>query len=305
MFQGCGTALVTPFKSDLSLDEEALRRLVQRQIEGGIHFLVPCGTTGENPTLTRQEHLRVIEITLEEASGKVPVLAGAGGNDTRSVVELAKEVEALGPDGLLVVTPYYNKPTPDGLFAHYREVERATRLPIVVYNVPGRTGVNVTPATLARLARIDRVIAVKEASGDISQMAQIFQVVPDDFVVLSGDDGITLPLFALGGAGVISVVSNEVPYAMSRLASLCMEWDYPAAQKMHRRIHPLMEINFIESNPGPVKAALAMMGLIEPFYRLPAVPPRPESLKKIEQVLSDLGLIPGSPVPSVEDPLHA
>ncbi len=305
MFQGCGTALVTPFKSDLSLDEEALRRLVQRQIEGGIHFLVPCGTTGENPTLTRQEHLRVIEITIEEAKGKVPVLAGAGGNDTRTVVELAKEIEALGPDGLLVVTPYYNKPTPDGLFAHYREVARATRLPIVVYNVPGRTGVNVTPATLARLARIDRVIAVKEASGDISQMAQIFQAVPDDFVVLSGDDGITLPLFALGGAGVISVVANEVPYAMSRLASLCMEWDYPAAQKMHRRIHPLMEINFIESNPGPVKAALAMMGLIEPVYRLPAVPPRPESLKKIEQVLSDLGLIPGSPVPSVEDPLHA
>ena len=305
MFQGCGTALVTPFKSDLSLDEEALRRLVQRQIEGGIHFLVPCGTTGENPTLTRKEHLRVIEITLEEAKGKVPVLAGAGGNDTRSVVELAKEVEALGPDGLLVVTPYYNKPTPDGLFAHYREVARATRLPIVVYNVPGRTGVNVDPATLARLARIDRVIAVKEASGNISQMAEIFQVVPDDFVVLSGDDGITLPLFALGGAGVISVVSNEVPYAMSRLASLCMEWDYPAAQKMHRRLHPLMEINFIESNPGPVKAALAMMGLIEPVYRLPAVPPRPESLKKIEHVLSGLGLIPGSPVPSVEDPVHA
>ena len=305
MFQGCGTALVTPFKSDLSLDEEALRRLVQRQIEGGIHFLVPCGTTGENPTLTRQEHLRVIEITVEEAKGKVPVLAGAGGNDTRSVVELAKEVEALGPDGLLVVTPYYTKPTPDGLFAHYREVARATRLPIVVYNVPGRTGVNVTPATLARLARIDRVIAVKEASGDISQMAEIFQVVPDDFVVLSGDDGITLPLFALGGAGVISVVSNEVPYAMSRLASLCMEWDYPAAQKMHRRLHPLMEINFIESNPGPVKAALAMMGLIEPVYRLPAVPPRPESLQKIEQVLSGLGLIPGSPVPSVETPAGA
>lgn len=305
MFQGCGTALVTPFKSDLSLDEEALRRLVQRQIEGGIHFLVPCGTTGENPTLTRQEHLRVIEITVEEAKGKVPVLAGAGGNDTRSVVELAKEVEALGPDGLLVVTPYYNKPTPDGLFAHYREVARATRLPIVVYNVPGRTGVNVTPATLARLARIDRVIAVKEASGDISQMSQIFQAVPDDFVVLSGDDGITLPLFALGGAGVISVVSNEVPYAMSRLASLCMEWDYPAAQKMHRRLHPLMEINFVESNPGPVKAALAMMGLIEPYYRLPAVPPRPESLQKIEQVLSGLGLIPGSPVPSVEDPVRA
>jgi 4-hydroxy-tetrahydrodipicolinate synthase len=305
MFQGCGTALVTPFKSDLSLDEEALRRLVQRQIEGGIHFLVPCGTTGENPTLTRQEHLRVVEITIEEAKGKVPVLAGAGGNNTADVVTLAKEVAALGADGLLVVTPFYNKPTPDGLFAHYREVARATRLPIVVYNVPGRTGLNVDPNTLARLAKIDRVVAVKEASGNISQMSQIFQVVPHDFAVLSGDDAITLPLIALGGVGVISVASNEIPYAMSRLTSLCLEGDFPAAQEMHRRLHALMEINFIESNPGPVKAALAMMGLIEPAYRLPVVPPRPESVKKIEHVLSDLGLIPGSPVPSVEDPVHA
>jgi 4-hydroxy-tetrahydrodipicolinate synthase len=305
MFQGCGTALVTPFKSDLSLDEEALRRLVQRQIEGGIHFLVPCGTTGENPTLSREEHLRVVEVTVEESDGKVPVLGGAGGNDTREVVALAREVEARGADGLLVVTPYYNKPTPDGLFAHYREVSRATRLPIVVYNVPGRTGLNVDPATLARLAKIDRVVAVKEASGNISQMSQIFQAVPHDFAVLSGDDAITLPLMALGGLGVISVVSNEVPYAMSRLASLCLEGDYPAAQQMHRRLHALMEINFVESNPGPVKAALAMMGLIEPAYRLPVVPPRPESLKKIEQALSDLGLIPGSPVPSVEEPVGA
>jgi 4-hydroxy-tetrahydrodipicolinate synthase len=305
MFQCCGTALVTPFKSDLSLDEEALRRLVQRQIEAGIHFLVPCGTTGENPTLSREEHLRVVEITVEEADGKIPVLGGAGGNDTREVVALAREVEARGADGLLVVTPYYNKPTPDGLFAHYREVTRATRLPIVVYNVPGRTGLNVDPATLARLAQLERVVAVKEASGNISQMSQIFQVVPHDFAVLSGDDAITLPLMALGGLGVISVVSNEVPYAMSRLTSLCLEGDYPAAQQMHRRLHTLMEINFIESNPGPVKAALAMMGLIEPVYRLPVVPPRPESLKKIEAALSDLGLIPGSPVESVETPVHA
>lgn len=305
MFQGCGTALVTPFKSDLSLDEHALRALVQRQIEAGIHFLVPCGTTGENPTLTREEHLRVVEITVEEADGKVPVLGGAGGNDTREVVALAREVEARGADGLLVVTPYYNKPTPDGLFAHYREVSRATRLPIVVYNVPGRTGLNVDPNTLARLAQLERVVAVKEASGNISQMSQIFQVVPNDFAVLSGDDAITLPLMALGGLGVISVVSNEVPYAMSRLASFCLEGDYLAAQRMHRRLHALMEINFVESNPGPVKAALAMMGLIEPVYRLPVVPPRPESLRKIEQALSDLGLIPGSPVESVEAPVHA
>jgi 4-hydroxy-tetrahydrodipicolinate synthase len=302
MFQGCGTALVTPFRSDLSLDEEALRRLVRRQIEGGIHFLVPCGTTGENPTLTREEHLRVVEITLEEAQGKTPVLAGCGGNDTREVVELARDLEGLGADGLLVVTPYYNKPTPEGLYQHYREVARATRLPIVVYNVPGRTGTNVEPATLKRLAEIETVVGVKEASGNISQIAAIFQTVPESFAVLSGDDAITLPVIALGGLGIISVVSNEVPFAMARLTSLCLEGDFPAAREMQRRLHPLMEINFIESNPGPVKAALGLMGLIEPVFRLPAVAPKMESLKKIEKVLLGLGLIPETPE---SEPLEA
>lgn len=295
MFQGCGTALITPFRTDLSLDEEALRRLVRRQIEAGIHFLVPCGTTGENPTLTREEHLRVVEITLEEADGRVPVLAGSGGNDTREVVELARDLEGLGADGLLVVTPYYNKPTPEGLYQHYHAVARATRLPIVVYNVPGRTGLNVEPATLARLAEIETVVGVKEASGNISQIAAIFQALPENFAVLSGDDAITLPVVALGGVGVISVVSNEVPFAMARLTSLCLEGDFPAARETQRRLHALMEINFVESNPGPVKAAMALMGLIEPVLRLPAVPPRPESLKKIEKALLGLGLIPESP----------
>lgn len=292
MFQGCGTALVTPFRSDLSLDEEGLRRLLRRQIEGGIHFLVPCGTTGENPTLTREEHLRVVEITLEEAAGKTPVLAGCGGNNTQEVVELARDLEGLGADGLLVVTPYYNKPTPEGLYQHYRAVARATRLPIIVYNVPGRTGTNVDPATLARLAEIDTVQGVKEASGNISQMAAIVQTVPETFAVLSGDDAVTLPLIALGGVGIISVVSNEVPFAMARLTSLCLQGDFPAAREIQRRLHALMEINFIEANPGPVKAALALMGLIEPAFRLPMVPPKPENLKKIEKVLLDLGLIP-------------
>jgi len=303
MFQGCGTALVTPFKADQSLDEDTLRRLVRRQIEAGIHFLVPCGTTGENPTLTRPEHMRVVEITLAEAKGKVPVLAGCGGNNTREVVALAKDLEALGADGLLVVTPYYNKPTPAGLVEHYDAVARATRLPIVVYNVPGRTGLNVDPATLARLAEIETVIGVKEASGNISQMSSIFQVVPKDFAVLSGDDAVTLPLIALGGVGIISVVSNEVPFAMARLTSLCLEGDFPGAVEVHRRLHPLMEINFIESNPGPVKAAMAMMDLLEPVYRLPVVGPRPESLRKIERVLLDLGLIPAMADPPVEVPL--
>ncbi len=295
MFQGCGTALITPFRPDLSLDEDGLRRLVRRQIEAGIHFLVPCGTTGENPTLTREEHLRVVEITLEEAQGKTPVLAGCGGNDTRRVVELARDLEGLGADGLLVVTPYYNKPTPEGLYQHYREVARATRLPIVVYNVPGRTSVNVEPATLARLAEIETVVGVKEASGNISQIAAIFQAVPPSFAVLSGDDAITLPVIALGGVGVISVVSNEVPFAMARLTSLCLEGDFPAAREMQRRLHALMEINFIESNPGPVKAAMGLMGLIDPVFRLPAVHPKPENVKKIEKVLLGLGLIPESP----------
>jgi len=287
--------MVTPFRSDLSLDEETLRRLVRRQIEAGIHFLVPCGTTGENPTLSREEHLRVVDITLEETQGRTPVLAGCGGNDTREVVELARDLEGLGADGLLVVTPYYNKPTPEGLYQHYHAVARATRLPIVVYNVPGRTGANVDPATLARLAEIETVVGVKEASGNMSQIAAIFQAVPESFAVLSGDDAITLPVIALGGVGVISVVSNEVPFAMARLTSLCLEGDFPAAREMQRRLHALMEINFIEANPGPAKAALALMGLIEPVLRLPMVPPRPESVRKIEKILLGLGLIPESP----------
>jgi 4-hydroxy-tetrahydrodipicolinate synthase len=295
MFQGCGSALVTPFRSDLSLDEETLRRLVRRQIEAGIHFLVPCGTTGENPTLSREEHLRVVEITLEEAQGRTPVLAGCGGNDTREVVELARDLEGLGADGLLVVTPFYNKPTPEGLYQHYRAVARAARLPIVVYNVPSRTGLNVEPATLARLAEIETVVGVKEASGNISQIAAIFQAVPESFAVLSGDDAITLPVIVLGGVGVISVVSNEVPFAMARLTSLGLEGDFPAAREVQRRLHALMEINFVESNPGPVKAAMGLMGLLEPAFRLPAVYPRPENVRKIERVLLGLGLIPESP----------
>jgi 4-hydroxy-tetrahydrodipicolinate synthase len=293
MFQGCGTALVTPFRADLSLDEEALRRLVQRQIESGIHFLVPCGTTGENPTLGKAEQRRVVEITLEEAKGKVPVLAGAGGYDTRGVAEVAREYEAMEADGILSVTPYYNKPTPEGLYQHYREIARATRLPIIVYNVPGRTGLNVEPKTLAKIADIDTVVGVKEASGNISQMAAIFQLVPEDFLVLSGDDAITLSLAALGGAGVISVASNVVPFAMARLANLCLQGDFPGALAVHRRLFALMEVDFIEANPGPVKAALAMLGLIEPVWRLPMVPPRPESQEKIQEVLAGLGLIPG------------
>lgn len=291
MFTGCGTALVTPFRKDFSLDEETLRRLVRRQIEAGINFLVPCGTTGENPTLSRAEHLRVVEITLEEAKGKVPVLAGAGGYNTAEVIELAKELQALGVDGLLSVTPYYNKPTQEGLYQHYKAIASAVRLPVFVYSVQGRTGVNVEPATLKRLAEIDNIAGVKEASGNIAQIGAIAAQLPERFNVLSGDDALALPVIALGGRGLISVASNEIPAEMSRLVGLCLENNFPAARELHRKYQPLMEINFIESNPIPVKAAMGLMGLIEPVWRLPLVPPKPENLARIRNVLEAIKLL--------------
>ncbi len=291
-FQGCGTALVTPFQSDFSLDEAALRQLVRRQIEAGIHFLVPCGTTGESPTLSRSEHLRVVEITLEESSGRVPVVAGCGGYNTSEVIELARELEALGVDALLSVTPYYNKPTQTGLYEHYKAIAIETKLPLIVYSVAGRTGVNVEPATLARLAAIPNIQAVKEASGNVAQMATICSRVPEDFAVLSGDDALTLPLGALGGRGVISVASNQIPGAMSQIASHILAGDFAAARALHNRWLPLMEVNFVESNPIPVKYALSRMGLCQPVWRLPMTPPSPAAAQRIDTVLKELNLIP-------------
>ncbi len=292
MFTGTGTALVTPFRADGSLDEPTLHRLVQRQIDAGIDFLVPCGTTGESPTLTHEEHLRVVEITVELAKGKVPVLAGAGGYNTTEVISLGRELADLGADGILSVTPYYNKPTQEGLFQHYRAIAEAVPLPILLYSVQGRTGVNIEPETVKRLARIENIIGIKEASGNVSQMAAILNAVPNGFLVLSGDDAITLPLIALGGRGVISVVSNEIPREMSQLTRLAFEGNYPAAREIHRCFHPLMEINFVESNPIPVKAALAEMGLLEPVWRLPLVPPKAENRARIRAVLESLELVP-------------
>jgi 4-hydroxy-tetrahydrodipicolinate synthase len=290
-FTGCGTALVTPFQPDFSLDEAALRKLIQRQICGGVDFLVPCGTTAENPTLTRREHLRVVEITLQEAAGKMPVVAGAGGYNTQEVMDLARELESLGANGLLSVTPYYNKPTQEGLYQHYRAIARSTRLPIVLYNVPGRCGTNLEPTTVKRLAEIDNIVGLKEASGNISQMAALANAVPDDFVILSGDDAIALPLFALGGRGVISVASNEIPAEIVRLCHLGLRGEFEEARAIHRKYLPLMEINFIESNPIPVKAALALMGLLEPVWRLPMVAPKAENLERIRAVLQSLQLV--------------
>ena len=289
-FKGCGTAMVTPFRNDLSLDEDALRRLIRRQIAAGINFLVPCGTTGESPTLTHEEHLRLVAITLEEAKGKVPVLGGAGGYDTRKVIELAREIERMGADGILSVTPYYNKPTQEGLYQHYKAIASAVSLPIILYNVPTRTNVNIEPATMSRLSEIENIIGVKEASGNIAQMTQVIQQVPEHFIVLSGDDALTLPLVAMGGRGLISVVSNEIPAEMTRLVQLCLDGEFATARAMLRKFLPLIEVNFIETNPMPVKAAMAEMGLLEPVWRLPLVSPRPENLAKIRAVLQSLAL---------------
>jgi len=291
VFTGCGTAMVTPFQKDFSLDEETLRRLIRRQIAAGINFLVPCGTTGESPTLSHEEHLRVVAITIEEAKGKVPVLAGAGGYDTRGVIEMARAIERLGADGILSVTPYYNKPTQEGLFHHYKAIASAISLPIILYNVPPRTNVNINPETLRQLSEIENIIGVKEASGSFAQITQVIQQVPEDFIVLSGDDSLTLPIAAMGGRGIISVASNIIPAEMTRLAELCVSGDFAAARAMHRKWLPLLEVNFIETNPTPVKAGMAQMGLLEPVFRLPLVPPRVENLAKIRTVLESLALL--------------
>jgi len=291
MFTGTGTALVTPFRTDGSLDEQALRSLVKRQIDAGINFLVPCGTTGESPTLTHAEHLRVIELTLEIAKGKVPVLAGAGGYNTAEVISLANELQRLGADGILSVTPYYNKPTQEGLFQHFKAIASAVNLPIILYSVQGRTGVNIEPSTVLRLSQIKNIVGIKEASGSISQMGAILNLVPDDFVVLSGDDSLTLPLISLGGRGLISVASNEIPAEMTRLVQSAVSGDFAEARRLHFQYLSLMDINFIESNPIPVKSALAEMGLLQPVWRLPLVSPKPENLARICAVLESLNLI--------------
>lgn len=291
MFTGAGTALITPFRADLSVDEEALRAIVRRQMSEGIDFLVPCGTTGESPTLSAKEKVRVTEVVLEEAKGKVPVVAGAGGYNTAAVVELAKEYEALEVDGLLSVTPYYNKPTPDGLFAHYAAIAAATKLPIILYNVPPRTQCNITPEVLGRLATIDHVVGVKEASGSISQMVKIFEHVPETFAVLSGDDSVTLPLISLGGVGVISVASNQIPGRMAALCRAALAGDFAEARRIHRENLALMEVNFCESSPGPVKYAMSRLGLCEPVWRLPMVAPAAANQTKVEGVLRAAGLL--------------
>ena len=288
-FTGCGTALVTPFTRSGALDETGVRRLARRQIEAGIHFLVPCGTTGETPTLTADERLRVVEIVVAEAKDKVPVLAGAGGYNTHEVIETAQQMARAGADGILSVAPYYNKPTPEGLYQHYKAIAEAVPLPVIVYNVPGRTGVNVDVATIVRLSAVANIVGVKEASGNMTQMCEICGAVPDDFLVLSGDDALTLPVMSVGGRGIISVASNEVPGEMARMVELAEAGDFAGARRLYRELLPIMQINFIESSPIPVKTAMAMMGLVEEVFRLPLVPPSPAARERITQVLRDHG----------------
>jgi 4-hydroxy-tetrahydrodipicolinate synthase len=289
-FTGCGTALVTPFTTAGALDKTAVSRLAARQIDAGVHFLVPCGTTGEAPTLSRRERLRIVELVLEASAGRVPVLAGAGGYDTHEVVEQARELRQAGVDGILSVTPYYNKPTPEGLYRHFLAIAEGAELPMVVYNVPGRTGCNIDPATLVRLAQIPHVVGVKEASGNMTQICESCRAVPDDFIVLSGDDALTLPTMAVGGRGVISVASNEVPVEMAALVEHAERGDLREARRLHERLLPLLLGNFLESNPIPVKSIMADMGLLEESYRLPLVPPRPETRMKLRAIAQSLNL---------------
>jgi 4-hydroxy-tetrahydrodipicolinate synthase len=291
-WQGCGTALVTPFTQDGAIDESALRNLIAWQVESGIDFLVPCGTTGETPTLSHDEWLHVIDTTVEVVAGRVPVVAGATSNSTAEGVAKAKEVAARpGVDAILTASPYYNKPTQEGQYRHFRAIAEAVDKPIILYNVPGRTGANIEPGTLARLAEVPHIAAVKEASGNIAQIAEVCNSVPAHFRVFSGDDALTLPVIALGGLGIISVASNEIPQQMAEMTRAALSNDWSTARQIHRKYLPLMQANFIESNPLPVKAVLAMMGRIEEVYRLPLLPMRRDTRSKLQRIATEAGLI--------------
>jgi 4-hydroxy-tetrahydrodipicolinate synthase len=289
-YTGVGTAVITPFTRGGALDEAGVKRLARRQIDSGVHFLVPCGTTGESPTLSIAEKRRIVELIAEEVNGKVPILAGAGGYDTKEVIHAASEMQKAGATGLLSVTPYYNRPTQEGLYQHYKAIADSTPLPIVLYSVQGRTGVNIEPATVARLAGIKNIVGVKEASGNVTQMAEIIRQVPDDFLVISGDDALTVPLMAIGGRGIISVASNEIPAEMALMVEAAERGDFAGARTMHQRLLPLLLVNFVESSPGPVKFAMSALGLCEETYRLPMVPIKDTSKEKVLGVLKELGL---------------
>jgi len=302
---GCGTALVTPFHQDGSIDDAALRNLISWQVESGIDFLVPCGTTGETPTLTHDEWLHVIDTTVEVAAGRVPVVVGATSNSTHEAVEKAKEVAARpGVNAILTASPYYNKPTQEGQYRHFKAIADAVGdKPVILYNVPGRTGANLEPGTLARLAETPNIVGIKEASGSMTQIAEAINAVPETFLVFSGDDAVTLPVIALGGVGIISVASNAIPHEMAAMTRAALANDWATARSLHRKYLPLMQANFLESSPLPVKAVLAMMGKIEEVYRLPLVPMRRDTRSRLQKIVTEVGLIskPGGPAPEVTE----
>lgn len=291
--RGCATALVTPFNADGAVDEKRMRALVERQINGGVRLLVPCGTTGESATMSEEEDAQVIALTVEVARGRARVIAGTGSNSTAAAVEYSQRARDLGADAVLQVAPYYNKPTQEGLYAHFRAVaEGVPETPIVLYNVPGRTSSNIAAQTVLRLVRdCENIVAIKEASGNLSQIMEILRERPANFCLLSGDDAVTLPLIALGADGIVSVASNEVPGLMSQMTDLALAGDWNAARELHYRLLPLMEINFIESSPGPVKAAMALMGLLEENFRLPLVPIQEKSRARVREAIAELGLL--------------
>ncbi len=293
-FQGTGTAIVTPFKKNGAVDELALKELITFQIKGGVEALIPIGTTGESPSLSTEERNRIIEITIQESRGRIKVIAGTGSNSTQTTIAHTRHAKELGADYALVVGPYYNKPTQEGYYQHFLAIAEAVEIPIIVYNVPGRTGGNIEPATLLRMAEeIPLVVGVKEASGNMGQIMEIARHMPKHFSLLSGDDAFTLPLMAVGGDGCISVVANETPRLFSDMVRFCLKGKWDKARELHHKLLPLMNINFVESNPIPVKAALAMMGIIEEVYRLPLVAMSEKNRPKLKSVLADLGLVKG------------
>ncbi len=293
MFRGAITALVTPFRNG-RVDEDAYRELIDWQIRQGVDGIVPCGTTGESATLSHEEHNRVIDIAVDEAKGRVPVIAGTGSNSTAEAIRLTRHAKEAGADGALLITPYYNKPTQEGLYQHYRRVAEETKFPLVLYNVPSRTGVNLLPETVARLAEIPDIVGIKEATGDMRQVSEILERCGDKISVLSGDDFTVLPLLALGGRGVISVVSNVAPADMAELIRAFDRGDLARARELHRRLMPLARAMFFETNPIPVKTALSLMGKIRLELRLPLCEMKPDNRARLEQVLRDYGVLEGS-----------
>jgi len=290
MFKGAIVAIVTPIKNG-KFDKKSFKNLIEFQIKNKIEGILPCGCTGEPATLTTEEHKEVISYTVEIVNKRVPVIAGTGSNNTKEAIELTQFAEKVGADAALLITPYYNKPTPTGLYQHYKKVAESVSIPIILYNVPSRTGISILPETVAKLSEIKNIVGIKEASGSLDQVSKIISICPENFTVLSGDDSLTLPIMSVGGKGVVSVAANIVPYKISEMVNSALSGNWAEARKIHLELFPLFKILFIETNPIPVKASLSLMGMIYPEWRLPLTPPTEENLKKIKSLLKSMGIL--------------